>query len=126
MATANRTHHGRGRLLLAAAIATSAAALMALGALVASALTCDESCDAGSARWQDRPDAWQWDAQLVIAALGLCGALAFAAAAIPGRRRLARAVVAITIACMLAWCALMGFLVLGLALSGLVALLAYR
>jgi hypothetical protein len=114
----------RARPLLASAIAVSASVLMTLGALLASALTCDESCDEASGRWQDSPDAWQWDAQLAIAVLGLCGALALAVAVIARRRRLARAGLAASVSSMLAWSALLGFLMLSVPICGLVALLA--
>jgi uncharacterized BrkB/YihY/UPF0761 family membrane protein len=46
----------------------------AFGVLVAAYLavtTCDEACDGSSSEWWHRTDAWQWDAQLVVAAAGL-------------------------------------------------------
>ena len=58
---------------------------VALMSFVFWALTCDETCNDGPG-WHDDPDAWQWDAQLVLAGVGWAMALA-GALLMFGRRR---------------------------------------
>ena len=58
-----------------------------VAALVANSLTCDDTCGSGSG-WTDDPDAWQWDAQLVLAIAAACTALAGALLLFTEERRL--------------------------------------
>ena len=54
-------------------------------ALIVAALTCDESCDDRSSAWRDNPEAWQWTAQLGLAAFAALASIWALVAAI--RRR---------------------------------------
>ena len=89
-------------------LALSATALSLYGAFVAlivAALTCDESCDDRSSSWRDNPHAWQWDAQLGLAALATLASIWALAAAI--RRRSPWPPLAVSA---VAWAAWWGFL----------------
>lgn len=92
-----------------AALSTGVLSLVVLDATAMLVLRCDEACDENllpafrSGRWWDTSDAWQWDAQALVALSGLtAGAAAIIAIA---RRRHARATAAfaLAVACLVGW-----------------------
>ena len=71
------------------------------------ALTCDEGCDDRSSLWRDDPDAWQWDAQFVLAVVAVGAALAGALLLFRRRPRAGAWVFGAGVAGCLAWAAWM-------------------
>jgi hypothetical protein len=75
--------------IVASVVTLLGALFLTFIAWIVSGLTCDESCAEGSGQWDDNPDAWQWDFQLLWALAGLGLAIAMVALAAQGRSRAA-------------------------------------
>jgi hypothetical protein len=87
-------------LLAAAAVATALALLL-------SGITCDESCEPETSdHWYDDPDAWQWDAQALLALVGILIATAGVVQTLRRRYRSASMLIAGSAVTFAGWLAL--------------------
>lgn len=97
---------GKGLSALVILVVNAVGVLLAL---FVDAMRCDEGCSDQPLNWHENVDAWQWDAQLAVAGIGVLASLLAILAIARGRSAAVPVLVASLVAWAIWWAWVTGF-----------------